>query len=71
LSKDFLVYKNNKMTYNQAFPKLYRKLKQHNITYNSLTLIDKLKKVEEKYGEIKDSYLDVIVNQILTSKKEI
>ena len=64
-----LVYKNNKMTYNQAFPKLYIKLKQHNITYNSLTLIDKLKKVEEKYGEIKDSYLDTIVNQILASKK--
>jgi hypothetical protein len=59
------------MTYNQAFPKLYRKLKQHNITYNSLTLIDRLKKVEEKYGEIKDNYLDTIVNQILASKKEI
>ena len=58
------------MTYNQAFPKLYRKLKQHNITYNSLTLIDKLKKVEEKYGEIKDSYLDTIVNQILASKNK-
>lgn len=57
------------MNYAQAFPKLYRKLKQHNITYNSLTLIDKLKKVEEKYGEIKDSYLDTIVNQILASKK--
>lgn len=59
------------MTYNQAFPKLYRKLKQHNITYNSLTLIDKLKKVKEKYGKIKDNYLDVIVNQILASKKEV
>ena len=59
------------MTYNQAFPKLYRKLKENNITYNSLTLIDKLKKLEEKYGKIKDSYLDTIVNQILASKKEI
>lgn len=59
------------MTYNQAFPKLYRKLKENNITYNSLTLIAKLKKVEDKYGQIKEEYLDSIVNQILASKKKI
>lgn len=58
------------MTYNQAFPKLYRKLKENNITYNSLTLIDKLKKVQEKYGEIKEEYLDSILNQILANKKK-
>ena len=50
------------MTYNQAFPKLYRKLKEHNIIYNSLTLIQKLKKLEEKYGQIKEEYLDSILN---------
>jgi hypothetical protein len=58
------------MTYNQAFPKLYRKLKKNNITYNSLTLIQKLKKLEEKYGQIKEEYLDSILNQILANKKE-
>lgn len=59
------------MTYNQAFPKLYRKLKENNITYNSLTLIQKLKRLEEKYGQIKEEYLDSILNQILANKKEI
>lgn len=58
------------MTYNQAFPKLYRKLKEHNIIYNSLTLIQKLKKLEEKYGQIKEEYLDSILNQIIASKKK-
>lgn len=58
------------MTYNQAFPKLYRKLKENNITYNSLTLIQKLKKIQEKYGQIKEEYLDSILNQILANKKE-
>ena len=58
------------MTYNQAFPKLYRKLKENNITYNSLTLIQKLKRLEEKYGQIKEEYLDSILNQILANKKE-
>lgn len=58
------------MTYNQAFPKLYRKLKENNITYNSLTLIQKLKRLEEKYGQIKEEYLDSILSQILANKKE-
>jgi len=58
------------MTYNQAFPKLYRKLKENNITYNSLTLIQKLKRLEEKYGQIKEEYLDSILNQILANKKK-
>ena len=58
------------MTYNQAFPKLYRKLKENNIVYNSLTLIQKLKRLEEKYGQIKEEYLDSILNQILANKKE-
>lgn len=58
------------MTYNQAFPKLYRKLKENNIAYNSLTLIQKLKRLEEKYGQIKEEYLDSILSQILANKKE-
>ena len=52
------------MNYAQAFPKLYRKLKQHNITYNSLTLIQKLKQLQELKGQITDKHIETIVKQL-------
>lgn len=52
------------MTYAQAFPKLYRKLKENNITYNSITLIQKLKRLQELKGMITDKHIEAIVKQL-------
>ena len=52
------------MNYAQAFPKLYRKLKENNITYNSLTLIQKLKQLQELKGQITDKHIETIVKQL-------
>jgi hypothetical protein len=52
------------MNYAQAFPKLYRKLKENNITYNSITLIKKLKQLEQLKGEITDKHIETIVKQL-------
>jgi NADH:ubiquinone oxidoreductase subunit E len=53
------------MTYAQAFPKLYRKLKENNITYNSIKLIQKLQKLQEIKGAITDEHIHAIVKQLI------
>lgn len=53
------------MTYAQAFPKLYRKLKENNITYNSIKLIQKLQKLQEIKGAITDEHIEAIVKQLI------
>lgn len=52
------------MNYAQAFPKLYRQLKENNITYNSITLIQKLKQLEKIKGKITDLHIKQIVKQL-------
>ena len=57
------------MNRNQAFPIVYRKLKEHNITMNSLSLIERLKSFEAKVGDITDQHIQSIVNQIVSINK--
>jgi hypothetical protein len=59
------------MNRNQAFPIVYRKLKEHNITMNSLSLIERLKSFETKVkdGDITDQHIQSIVNQIVDNRK--
>jgi hypothetical protein len=58
------------MNRNQAFPIIYRKLKEHNITMDSLSLIERLKSFETKVkdGDIQDIHIQSIVNQIVDKK---
>jgi hypothetical protein len=56
------------MNKNQAFPIVYRKLKEHNITMNSLSLIERLKSFEAKVGDITDQHIQSIVNQIVKDR---
>jgi hypothetical protein len=57
------------MNRNQAFPIIYRKLKEHNITMNSLSLIERLKSFEAKVGDITDQHIQSIINQIVDNRK--
>jgi hypothetical protein len=56
------------MNYNQAFPIIYRKLKEHNVTMNSLSLIQRLKSFEAKVGDIQDQHIKAIVKKIVNKK---
>jgi hypothetical protein len=54
------------MTWKQAFPIIYRKLKnEYHLSYNSMTLIDKLKKYNEKVGNITEKHIDAIIAKIV------
>lgn len=59
------------MNYNQAFPIIYRKLKEHNITMNSLSLIERLKSFEAKVenGDIQDIHIKAIVKKLVGNNK--
>lgn len=56
------------MNYNQAFPIIYRKLKEHNITMDSLSLIQKLKSFEAKVKDIQNNHIEAIVKKIVNKK---
>jgi hypothetical protein len=58
------------MNRNQAFPIIYRKLKEHNITMNSLSLIERLKSFEAKVenGDIQDQHIEAIVKKLVNKK---
>jgi hypothetical protein len=57
------------MNRNQAFPIIYRKLKEHNITMNSLSLIERLKSFETKVGDIQDQHIKAIVKKLVSNNK--
>jgi len=57
------------MNYNQAFPIIYRKLKEHNVTMNSLSLIQRLKSFEAKVGNIQDQHIEAIVKKLVGNNK--
>lgn len=57
------------MNYNQAFPIIYRKLKESGITMNSLSLIKRLKSFEAKVGDIQDNHIETIVNKLVGNNK--
>jgi hypothetical protein len=58
------------MNRNQAFPIIYRKLKEHNIIIDSLSLIERLKSFEAKVenGDIQDIHIKAIVKKIVGKK---
>ena len=56
------------MTYNQAFPIIYRKLKESGVTINSLSLIQRLKSFEAKVGNIQDQHIEAIVKKIVKDR---
>ena len=57
------------MNYNQAFPIIYRKLKESGVTMNSLSLIQRLKSFEAKVGDIQDIHIEAIVKKIVGNNK--
>ena len=57
------------MNKNQAFPIIYRKLKEHNITIDSLSLIGRLKSFEAKVGNIQDNHIEAIVKKLVGNNK--
>jgi hypothetical protein len=57
------------MNRNQAFPIIYRKLKEHNVTINSLSLIERLKSFEAKVGDIQDNHIEAIVKKLVSNNK--
>jgi hypothetical protein len=59
------------MNRNQAFPIIYRKLKENGITINSLSLIERLKSFETKVenGDIQDIHIKAIVKKIVGNNK--
>jgi len=56
------------MNYNQAFPIIYRKLKESGVTMDSLSLIQRLKSFEAKFGDIQDQHIEAIVKKIINKK---
>ena len=57
------------MNYNQAFPIIYRKLKEHNIIMDSLSLIERLKSFEAKVGDIQYQHIEAIVSKLVGNNK--
>ena len=57
------------MNRNQAFPIIYRKLKESGVTMNSLSLIQRLKSFEAKVGNIQDQHIEAIVKKIVGNNK--
>jgi hypothetical protein len=56
------------MNRNQAFPIIYRKLKENGVTMDSLSLIERLKSFEAKVGDIQDIHIKAIVKKIVNKK---
>ena len=57
------------MNYNQAFPIIYRKLKESGVTMNSLSLIERLKSFESKVGDIQNNHIEAIVSKLVGNNK--
>ena len=50
-------------TWKTMFPIVYRKLKQEKIPVNALVLIDRLKKLNERYPEMNDTHIQAIISK--------
>lgn len=59
------------MTYTEAIPIIYRKVKEQGKTINILTLTSKMKKMAEKYPNISDKTIETIVQKIVDSYKKV
>jgi hypothetical protein len=57
------------MNRNQAFPIIYRKLKESGVTMNSLSLIERLKSFEAKVGDIQNNHIEAIVKKLVGNNK--
>jgi hypothetical protein len=59
------------MNRNQAFPIIYRKLKESGVTMDSLSLIERLKSFETKVenGDIQDIHIKAIVKKLVSNNK--
>ena len=58
------------MNRNQAFPIIYRKLKESGVTMDSLSLIQRLKSFETKVKnkDIQNNHIEAIVKKIVNKK---
>jgi len=56
------------MNRNQAFPIIYRKLKESGVTMDSLSLIKRLKSFEAKVGNIQNNHIEAIVKKLVNKK---
>lgn len=57
------------MNRNQAFPIIYRKLKESGVTMDSLSLIQRLKLYEAKVKDIQNNHIEAIVKKIVSNNK--
>jgi uncharacterized protein YvpB len=53
------------MTWQQAFPKIYRSVKSKGVAINSLRLIEKLKEYNEKVPNMTEQHIQAITNKII------
>jgi hypothetical protein len=56
------------MNRNQAFPIIYRKLKESGVTMDSLSLIQRLKLYETKVKDIQNNHIEAIVKKLVNKK---
>jgi hypothetical protein len=58
------------MNRNQAFPIIYRKLKENGVTMDSLSLIQRLKLYETKVKnkDIQNNHIEAIVKKLVNKK---
>jgi predicted Co/Zn/Cd cation transporter (cation efflux family) len=57
------------MTYKQAIPIIYRKVKEQGKPINILTLTRKMKDISEKHPNISDQAIESIVEKIVSNYK--
>lgn len=57
------------MNRNQAFPIIYRKLKESGVTMDSLFLIQRLKSFEAKVKDIQNNHIEAIVKKLVSNNK--
>jgi len=57
------------MNRNQAFPIIYRKLKESGVTMDSLSLIQRLKLYEAKVKDIQNNHIEAIVKKLVSNNK--
>ena len=67
--RTFLFYKDNTMTYQQAIPIIYRKVKEQGKKINILTLTRKMRQVAQTNPIITDQQIDIFVNAIVSNNK--
>jgi len=59
------------MTYTEAIPIIYRKVKEQGKTINILTLTSKMKQMAETIPDFTDKIIEKIVQKILDSSNKI